>query len=272
MAVSQEFKTYCARFVRKLILRGRAATGFYSMEGYQSAPDEPQQNIVAKRAQHYGFLSEAPDGAEVIALAINGGASNRVGIAETVTDEPTIAQDEVLLWARPGQRLLLDKDKRVSIGNGNGGTVIIDGNTTTITDDVVVTRDTTVTRDATVARDTKVAHIIGGGDVSHGCIPAAPAVPTATATGDDLSFDVTFSVAPSLILNPGNLVATVGLSRSFASEPRCVASPTSGSFPGPASFGAKATTGGVLEVRYYGQAINGPVANLVCTVFVVGKR
>lgn len=270
--ISQELKTYLARGVRKLILRGRAAVGYYSMEGYQSAPDEPTQNIVAKRAQHYGFLSEPPDGAEVITLAINGGASNRVGVAETVTDEPTIEQDEVLLWARPGQRVLLTEDSRVSIGNGNGGTVVTDGNTTTITDDLVVARDATVSRDASIVRDTKVAHIIGGGDVSHGCIAAVPAVPTAMATGDDLSFDVEFSVAPTLTLNPGDLVATVGLSRSFASEPRCVASPTSGAFPGPAAFGAKASTGGVIDVRYYGQAINGPVANLVCTVFVVGKR
>ena len=79
-----------------------------SMEGYASAPDEPQQSIVAKRAQHYGLTTEPPEGAEVITLAINGGASNRVAIAETVVGEPEIENKEVLLWSEFGQRVYLD--------------------------------------------------------------------------------------------------------------------------------------------------------------------
>ena len=132
--------------------------------GYQSAPNEPTQNIVAKRVQHYGFVSEPPDGAEVIAVAINGGASNRAAIAETVTGEPEIENKEVLLWSEFGQRVLLDKNYRVAIDNGNGGTVEVAGFTTTIADDAVVARD------LLVVRDTKVDHLLGGSDAVLTCV------------------------------------------------------------------------------------------------------
>jgi 2-polyprenyl-3-methyl-5-hydroxy-6-metoxy-1,4-benzoquinol methylase/phage gp45-like len=109
------------------------------MEGYQSAPDEPTQNIVAKRVQHYGFTSEPPDGAEVIAVAIGGGASNRAAIAETVVGEPEIQNREVLLWSQFGQRVLLDAALQIRADNGNGGLLVMNGETTNITQDAAIT-------------------------------------------------------------------------------------------------------------------------------------
>lgn len=103
-------KSEVARLVRKLILVGRAAKGYYSFSGYQQAPDEPEQNITAKRAQLYGWVSEPPEGTECIVLAVQGGSSNRVCVAEYTTDEPEAEPEEVLIWARSGQRFLLRKD------------------------------------------------------------------------------------------------------------------------------------------------------------------
>ena len=97
-------KTYQARHVRRLTVRGRSAAGWYSCEGYQSAPDEPQQTVKARRAAHFGFVSEMPDGGEAILIAVNGGSDNRVAVADIVTDDPAIESGEVCLWTRNGQR------------------------------------------------------------------------------------------------------------------------------------------------------------------------
>jgi len=260
MAISQELKTYCASFVRKLILRGRAAVGYFSMEGYQSAPDEPTQAITAKRAQHYGLTTEAPDGAEVVVLAINGGASNRVAVAEYTTDEPEIENGEVLLWARTGQRLLLDKDRRIRLDNGDGGTLVMDGDTTTASQNLVVARDLTT------------GHILGGGDVSHAVTPSTPKITSASASGDDLSFTLTFMVANSQTLSAGDLIATVSLARSYPSAPRCIVSPQSDTWPvAGVSFSARATGGGTINVYYQGaNPISGPSPTLAVAVFVLG--
>ena len=264
---AQEIKTYCARFVRKLILRGRAADGYYSMEGYASAPNEPQQAPTAKRAQHYGFTSEPPDGAEVIALAINGGASNRVAVAETVVNEPEIENKEVLLWSEFGQRIHLDKNLQIRLDNGNGGTVVMNGDATNITQDAAVARDLQVNR------DTKVDHLLGGEDAIMLCVPSGGVV-VASALGNDLAFDLTFAVPNSVTITPGTMIATVTFVRAFATgkAPRFVASPKSGAFGVPVCFGATVNGTTAVDVYWHGQALNGPLANLVCTVAILGKR
>lgn len=265
--ITQELKTYVSRFVRKLILRGRAAVGYYSMEGYQSAPDEPTQNIVAKRVQHYGFTSEPPDGAEVIAVAIGGGASNRAVVAETVTGEPEIENKEVLLWSEFGQRVLLDENLQIRLDNGNGGTLVMNGDATNISQDAAVARDLQVNR------DTKVDHLLGGEDAVMLCVPSGGVV-VASALGNDLAFDLTFAVPNSVTIAPGTMIATVTFARAFATgkAPRFVASPKSGAFGVPASFGATVNGTTAVDVYWHGQALNGPLANLVCTVAIFGKR
>lgn len=267
MAVSQEIKTYCARFVRKLILRGRAAVCFYSMEGYASAPDEPQQSIVAKRAQHYGLTTEPPEGAEVITLAINGGASNRVAVAETVVGEPEIENKEVLLWSEFGQRVLLDKNLQIRLDNGNGGTLVMNAESTNITQDAAVARDLQVNR------DTKVDHLLGGADAVMLTVPSGGVV-VASALGNDLAFDLTFAVPNSVTIAPGTMIATVTFSRAFATgkAPRFVASPKSGAFGVAASFGATVNGVTACDVYWHGMPLTGPLADLVCTVAVFGKR
>lgn len=267
--ITQELKTYVSRFVRKLILRGRAAVGYYSMEGYQSAPDEPTQNIVAKRVQHYGFVSEPPDGAEVIAVAIGGGASNRAAVAETVVGEPEIENKEVLLWSEFGQRIHLDKILQIRLDNGNGASLVMNGAATSVTQDVAVARDLQVNR------DTKVDHLLGGSDTVLVCLPnVAGGFATATALGNDLAFDVTFTVAPSVTVNPGTKLATVTFARAFGLglAPRFVASAKSGAFGVAAAFGATVNGVDKCDVYWQGAALNGPLADLVCTVAVFGKR
>jgi phage gp45-like len=239
------------------------------MEGYQSAPDEPTQNIVAKRTQHYGFVSEPPDGAEVIAVAIGGGASNRAAIAETVTGEPEIQNREVLLWSQFGQRVLLDAALQIRADNGNGGLLVMNGETTNITQDAAIARDLQVNR------DTKVDHLLGGSDAVLTCVAnVAGGFATATALGNDLVFDLTFTVAPSTSVGTGTKIATVTFSRAFGLAPRFVASAKSGAFGAPAAFGA--TTNGLstsaCDVYWYGGSLSGPLVDLVCTVAILGKR
>ena len=132
-------KNWCARLTRKLILRGRAATGYYSLEGHRQAPDEPEQAIVARRAGHYGLVSECPDGAEVVVLAVNGGKTNRVAVGEWLTDEPTVDRDgcEVLLWCKHGQRVLLNKDGDVVIYPKTGRKVLLGSADETACDPVI---------------------------------------------------------------------------------------------------------------------------------------
>jgi phage gp45-like len=239
------------------------------MEGYQSAPDEPTQNIVAKRVQHYGFTSEPPDGAEVIAVAIGGGASNRAAIAETVVGEPEIQNREVLLWSQFGQRVLLDAALQIRADNGNGGLLVMNGETTNITQDAAIARDLQVNR------DTKVDHLLGGSDAVLTCVAnVAGGFATATALGNDLAFDVTFTVAPSVTVNPGTKLATVTFARAFGIglAPRFVASAKSGAFGAAAAFGAEPNGVDKCDVYWHGAALNGPLANLVCTVAILGKR
>lgn len=265
--ITQELKTYLTRLTRKLILRGRAAVGYYSMEGYQSAPNEPTQNIVAKRVQHYGFTSEPPDGTEVVAVAIGGGASNRAAIAETVVGEPEIENKEVLLWSEFGQRVLLDKNLQIRLDNGNGGTLVMNSDATNITQDAAVARDLQVNR------DTKVDHLIGGEDAVMLCVPSGGVV-VASALGNDLAFDLTFAVPNSVTIAPGTMIATVTFARAFATgkAPRFVCSPKSGAFGVPASFGATVNGTTAVDVYWHGQALNGPLTDLVCTVAILGKR
>lgn len=132
-------KTYQARHVRRLTVRGRSAAGWYSCEGYQSAPDEPQQTVKARRAAHFGFVSEMPDGGEAILIAVNGGSDNRVAVADIVTDDPAIESGEVCLWTRNGQRVLLDKNGDVVIYPKDGGKVLI-GDASAGNCDAVVTK------------------------------------------------------------------------------------------------------------------------------------
>jgi phage gp45-like len=141
MSFARSELTYLSRFIRKLIIRGRKRTGYFSTEGYQSAPNEPVQAMGIKRAQHYGFVSEPPDGTESLVLAINGGASNRVSVAEWTTDEPEIDAPgaEVLIWCRNGQRILLNKDGDVVIYPKSGRNVLLGG---ADANDPVVTKST----------------------------------------------------------------------------------------------------------------------------------
>jgi len=141
MSFDRSELTYLARLIRKLIIRGRKMTGYFSTEGYQGAPSDPDQAQGIKRAQHYGFISEPPEGTECLVLAINGGASNRVSVAEWTTDEPEIDVPgmEVLVWCRNGQRILLNKDGDVVIYPKAGRNVLLGG---ADANDPVVTKST----------------------------------------------------------------------------------------------------------------------------------
>jgi phage gp45-like len=262
--ISQAIKTYLARLTRKLILRGRADVGFFSAEGYQQAPDEPQQQISAQRYQHYGLTTEPPDGAEIIVVAVNGGASNRASIAEHTQDEPRMDAGEVTLWSKFGQRILLDKNQEIHVTNGNGGTVDAAGAVVTLGQDAAVARD------LTVGRDFRTGHELGSGDGSLSVAPG-PSATGCIATGDDTSFELQFDVPNMATLAAGTSIATVYFARAFASAPRAVVSANSGGWPAGVAFAYSASTTDVT-ITYMGMnPITGPSAGLTLTVFVRGK-
>ena len=127
-----------------------------------------------------------------------------------MTGEPEIQNREVLLWSQFGQRVLLDVALQIRADNGNGGLLVMNGETTNITQDVAIARDLLVNR------DTKVNHLLGGSDTVLTCVPnVAGGFATATALGNDLAFDVTFTVAPSVTVNPGTEAGDRDLCRAF---------------------------------------------------------
>lgn len=115
-----------ASLVRLSTLRGRSSRGYFSADGYRH-PDDPESALIAKRGQHYGLTTEPPsDGTcMMVALSIGGGASNRVSVAEISTAEPEIDEGEVVLWAKAGQRVLLNKDGDVVVYPAPGRSVIL---------------------------------------------------------------------------------------------------------------------------------------------------
>jgi hypothetical protein len=180
-----------------------------------------------------------------------------------------IQNREVLLWSQFGQRVLLDAALQIRADNGNGGLLVMNGETTNITQDAAIARDLQVNR------DTKVDHLLGGSDAVLTCVAnVAGGFATATALGNDLAFDVTFTVAPSVTVNPGTKLATVTFARAFGIglAPRFVASAKSGAFGAAAAFGAEPNGVDKCDVYWHGAALNGPLANLVCTVAILGKR
>ena len=136
-AIRDWIRNRLASMVRLTTIRGRDAKGIYSCDGYRH-PDDPESVVVAKRAQHYGLCSEPPnDGTCVaVAVAVGGGASNRVAVAEYSTNTPEIEEGEVVLWTKAGQRVLLNKDGDVIVIPAAGRKVLL--GSATGTDPVVL--------------------------------------------------------------------------------------------------------------------------------------
>ena len=60
-----------------------------------------------------------------MAVAVGGGATNRVAVAEYSTNTPEIEEGEVVLWTKAGQRVLLNEDGDVVVYPANGRNVIL---------------------------------------------------------------------------------------------------------------------------------------------------
>lgn len=135
-AVKNWVRTWSARLIRKLQIRGRADTGYYSTDNNGANPSDGDVGMTVQRYQLYGLTSEPPSGTECIVLAVNGGASNRVAVAELPPNVPAIEADEVLLWAKAGQRILLNRDGDVIVIPAAGRKVLL--GSATGTDPVVL--------------------------------------------------------------------------------------------------------------------------------------
>ena len=194
------------------------------------------------------------------ALAVGRDLGDELPLAAALRDMGVTAER---LPAELGRIRHLDKNLQIRFDNGNGGTLVMNAESTNITQDAAIARDLQVNR------DTKVDHLLGGEDAVMLCVPSGGVV-VASALGNDLAFDLTFAVPNSVTITPGTMIATVTFARAFATgkAPRFVASPKSGAFGVPASFGATVNGTTAVDVYWHGQALNGPLANLVCTVGV----
>ena len=128
--ITRELKTLPHPAPHKTSLRGRAAVGYYSMEGYQSAPMKITQNIDAKRVNALWFrqraarrLGSSPSRDQRWEL------QNRASIRQRDGDRrATEIQGRSAALVRFGQRVLLTtKNYCVAVDNRNSGTVEVAG-------------------------------------------------------------------------------------------------------------------------------------------------
>lgn len=135
-AVKNWVRTWSSRLIRKLQIRGRADTGYYGVDNSGADPSDGDVGMTVQRYQLYGLTSEPPSGTECVVLAVNGGATNRVAVAELPQNVPAIEADEVLLWAKAGQRILLTRDGDIVVTPAAGRKVLL--GSATGTDPVVL--------------------------------------------------------------------------------------------------------------------------------------
>lgn len=124
-AVKNWVRTWSARLIRKLQIRGRADTGYYGVDNSGADPSDGDVGMTVQRYQLYGLTSEPPSGTECVVLAVNGGATNRVSVAELPQNVPAIEADEVVLWAKAGQRVLLTRDGDIVVTPAAGRKVYL---------------------------------------------------------------------------------------------------------------------------------------------------
>lgn len=96
------------------------------MEGRDADPDEPESQQKMRWLQTYGIASKPRAGSEVVAVSLGGAASNRVAIASATPGAgPQTQEDgEVELYSEHGQRVVLDKDGRITV-SASGSTIVL---------------------------------------------------------------------------------------------------------------------------------------------------
>ena len=126
LALRQLLLDFGARLIRWTLLGRTSPSGFDQVDGREVDPSEPLVCHGARRLQHYGFRSRPPAGSEVLVLAPGGATSQKVYIASEApgTGPSSQAEAEVELYAKPGQRVTLDKDGQITI-SAHGATIQI---------------------------------------------------------------------------------------------------------------------------------------------------
>lgn len=136
MSILNGIQQYCARIVRfsNLTLSNADGKGEQA-DGHERGRKDPSYGFGLRRFQHYGFASWVPRGAQILALAIQGGKNNRVHVASKVDGaEPTLAAegDTVLYNSKAaggtttvymdnsGNITLTVNGGNVNLGDGNG--------------------------------------------------------------------------------------------------------------------------------------------------------
>lgn len=126
MNVRALIRGYIARVVRWGKISVSPASGYVQMEGRDADPDEPESQQKMRWLQTYGIASKPRAGSEVVAVSLGGAASNRVAIASATPGAgPQTQEDgEVELYSEHGQRVVLDKDGRLTV-SASGSTIVL---------------------------------------------------------------------------------------------------------------------------------------------------
>lgn len=125
--LKEMLSNFGAALLRLATLDRTDATGFDQMEGYAGDAADPDDQRSVKRLQHYGLRSRPPRGSQIMLLGPGGATSQKVYVASEApgTGPADQAEGEVELYAKPGQRVILDKDGQITLTT-KGATIRID--------------------------------------------------------------------------------------------------------------------------------------------------
>lgn len=126
MNVKALVRNYVARVIRWGTISVSPARGYVQMVGRSADNDEPESQEELRWLQHYGLASKPRAGSEIAAVSIGGAATNRIALASSTPGAgPQTQEDgEVELYAEHGQRVVLDKDGRLTV-SASGSTIVL---------------------------------------------------------------------------------------------------------------------------------------------------
>lgn len=137
-----EFKQYVDEKIRQAVSRIIQFT-YYSRSSASGGEDNVEcdhtdqktPSYTVRRMQHYGFRSVPPKGVAVLRYAAPYAASNGVTFAEESAKfgPSDLADSDVCVYgATSGQIVKCHANGKITIANGSGCTVVLDGTTATV--------------------------------------------------------------------------------------------------------------------------------------------
>ena len=104
-------------------------------DGLDGRPASQQSQRGARRVQHAGFRSRPPTNSQAVAIAVEGGATKLVVVAEDDGADVPLDEGEACVYS-PAQiacRVFLDKNGKLTIADKDGATVVLDAGNIVVT-------------------------------------------------------------------------------------------------------------------------------------------